>query len=89
MASRAGKKSSGLPQPHLAKSADREEAVADVRHHGVTIQRLGGSLYDDFSPWSERQRLQWSGERASKHCSEAAANACKRDRGEPARAAGP
>ena len=48
----------------------RDEAVADARHHGVTIQRLGDTLYDDFSAWCERQWLQRSGERVSKHCSE-------------------
>ena len=60
---------------------NRDEAVADARQHGVTIQRLGGTLYDDFSAWSERQWLQWSGERVQEHCSEDAANARKRARG--------
>ena len=68
----------------IAILSNRDEAVADARHHGVPIQRLGDTLYDDFSAWSERQWLQWSGERVSKHCGEDAANACKRARGEPA-----
>ena len=59
----------------------RDEAVADARHHGVTIQRLGDTLYDDCSAWSERQWLQWSGERVSKHCGEDAANALQARRG--------
>ena len=87
MALTAGTEVLDFALTNLAKQ-DRDLAVADARQHGVTIQRLGGSLYDDFSAWSERQWLQWSGERVSKHCSEDAANACKRARGEPARAAG-
>ena len=65
----------------IAVQTASDEAVADARHHGVTIQRLGGTLYDDFSPWSERQWLQWSGERVSKHCGEDAANALQARRG--------
>ena len=41
----------------------RDEAVADARHHGVTIQRLGGTLYDDSSALERRLLQSGSSER--------------------------